>query len=142
MDGVSAAASVITVLGVALSSAQILYNAVSNIQDAPDAILRIASYLKSLSKLLQQLSAMHHSGSLANDLDELIRNCAAHLKTLKDKLGKLITSSGNRRVRLWKNIKYMVQEKHLEKLADLLQQDLAALLIQLSIIEGYAFANG
>ena len=142
MDGLSGAASIITVVGVALTSTQVLYNAVSGIRDAPETILQIASNLGSLSKLLQQLRESHESFHLSSDLEELVRKCAANLRTLEEKLGKLITSPESRVVRLWKSVKVLVQAKHLDKLADLVQQDVAALSLQLSIIEGYVFLQG
>ena len=135
MDG---AASVITVVSLALSSTKVLYEIVVSIKHAPKCVSQITSYLRDLSSILQQLVGYSANLHLAADLPTLIERCAKSLKTLEAKLGRLSASDGNNRAELmWKNVKASLQEKQLEKMATCLQQHVAALSLQLNILEGF-----
>ena len=134
MDG---AASVIAVVSLALSSTKVLYDIVASIKHAPKSVSQIASYLRDLSSILQQLVGYSANLHLAADLPTLIERCAESLKTLETKLGKLSASDGSRAEIMWNNVKASFQERQLEKMATGLQQHVAALSLQLSILEGF-----
>ena len=137
MDG---AASVIAVISLALSSTKVLYEIVASIKHAPKCVSQLASYLRDLSSILQQLVGYSANLHLAADLPALIERCAESLKTLDAKLGKLSASDGNRAELMWKNVKASLQERQLDKMATCLQQHVAALSLQLNVLEG--FVNG
>ncbi|KAL8794401.1 MAG: hypothetical protein Q9195_002988 [Heterodermia aff. obscurata] len=135
MDG---AASVITVVSLALSSTKFLYDIVASIKQAPKCVSQIASYLRDLSSILQQLVGYSANLHLAADLPTLIERCAESLRAIEAKLGKLAPSNGTRAELMWKNVKALLQERQLEKMATWLQQHVAALSLQLSVLEGKA----
>ena len=67
--------------------------------------------------------------------------CAADLKEFEEKLAKLSPLANNKAVKLWKNIKATLQERDLVKMSRLIQQHVAALSLQMQIIERYAFLD-
>ena len=137
MDG---AASVIAVISLALSSSQVIYKAVSGFKNAPPAIQQMASNLRSLSKVLQQLLGCSDSLYLAQELPVLVKECAVNLKGFEEKLAKLTSPTNNSAEKLWKNIRAMLQEKDLDRMSALLQQHFSILSLQMQIIERYACA--
>lgn len=138
MDGISGAASVITIFSLALSSTQVIYNTVRGIKNAPKVIQHMISSLQDLSNLLKQLRGFTDRLYLAADLRGLVAKCAADLKEFEEKLAKLSPPANNKPVRLWKNIKATLQERDLVKMSGLIQRHIAALSLQIQIIEGYA----
>lgn len=135
MDGLSGAASVIAVFGLALSSTQVIYNTVSGIKNGPKAIQQMVSSLQDLSKILQQLTGCSDELYLVADLDELAGRCVRDLKAFEQQLAKLSSSGANTAVTLWRNVKVMLQEKDLEWMSTLIQRHVAALSLQMQIIE-------
>ena len=135
MDGLSGAASVIAVFGLALSSTQVIYNTVSGIRNGPKAIQQMVSSLQDLSKILQQLTRCSDQPYLVADLDELAGRCIRDLKAFEQQLAKLSSSGANTAVTLWRNVKVMLQEKDLERMSTLIQRHVAALSLQMQIIE-------
>ena len=131
------AASVITVVSLALSSTKRLYEIVAGIKHAPKSVSQIASYLQDLSSILQQLVGYSANLHLAADLPALIERCAETLKTFQAKVGKLSASDGNRAELMRKNVKALLQERELERMATCLRQHVAGLSLQLSVLEGF-----
>ena len=141
MDGISGAASVITIFSLALSSIQVIYNTVKGIKNAPRIIQHMIFSLQDLSNLLEQLRGFTDRLYLATDFGGLIAKCAADLKEFEEKLAKLSPPANKKPVRLWKNIKATLQERDLEMMSGLIQRHVAALSLQMQIIEGYAAFN-
>lgn len=131
MDGVSGAASVITVVGVALNSTQAIYSFVSGIKNGPKTIQQIMSSIQDLSKLLNQLQGRTDQFDLAAQLDDTVKRCAQDLKAFEQGLAKLSPLVGNRGVRLWKKLKTSLREKELERTSRVIQSHTAALSLQL-----------
>ena len=138
MDGLSGAASVITVFGVAVSSAQAIYNIISGIKYGPNAIQSMKSSLQDLLKLLLQLKGCTDQLYLAADLEGFVSKCVQDLKASEDQLAKLSPRADSRAVRFWNNVKAALQEKDLERMSAMIQRHVAALSLQLQIIEGYS----
>ena len=138
MDGLSGAASVITVFGVAVSSTQAIYNIISGIKHGPNAIQSMKSSLQDLLKLLLQLKGCTDQLYLAVDLESSVGKCVQDLKASEDQLAKLCPGADSRAVRLWNNIKAALQDKDLERMSAMIQRHIAALSLQLQIIEGYS----
>ena len=80
-----AAASIITVVSLALSSAHCIVKALSGINNAPHTVQQMSASLLTLSKLLEQLKAYSDSLHHAADLPDSIRRCAEDLGRLKKK---------------------------------------------------------
>lgn len=138
MDGLSGAASVLTVFGLALSSTREIYDVVSSIRSGPKTVQQIVSTLKDLSDLLQQLTGYTDRFYLAADLEETVSKCARDLEAFKGDLAKLSTTDTNRAVRLWKNVKVILQERDLERISARIQQHIIALSLRMQVIEGYS----
>lgn len=138
MDGLSGAASVLTVFGLALSSTREIYDVVSSIRSGPKTVQQIVSTLKDLSDLLQQLTGYTDRFYLAADLEETVSKCARDLEAFKGDLAKLSTTDTNRAVRLWKNVKVILQERDLEMISARIQQHIIALSLRMQVIEGYS----
>ena len=138
MDGLSGAASVLTILGLALSSTRDIYNVVSSIRSGPKTVQQIVSTVKDLSDLLEQLTGYTDRFYLAADLEETVRKCARDLEAFKGDLTKLSTTDKNRAVRLWKNVKVILKERDLEMMSARIQQHIIALSLRMQVIEGYS----
>ena len=138
MDGLSGAASVITVFGLALSSTQAIYNIISGIKNGPNAIQSMKSGLQDLLKLLQQLTGCPDQFYLAADLEGSVNKCVQDLRASEHQLVKLCPWADSRAVRFWNHVKAALQEKDLERMFAMIQRHIAALSLQLQIIEGYS----
>lgn len=130
------AASVITVVALALNSTQVIYNTVSGIKNAPRTLLHLTSNLRDMSNVLQQLNGFGDELYLASDLPRLISNCAGYMKEFEVKLRKLDSSQNKKAARLWKNVKAVLKENELDRMSALLHQDYMTLSLQISLIEG------
>lgn len=138
MDGLSGAASVIAVFGLALSSTQAIYDIISGIKNGPNAIESMKSSLQNLLKLLLQLTGCTDQLYLAADLEGSISKCVQDLKASEHQLAKLCPRADSRPVRFWNNMKAALHEKDLERMSAMIQRHVAALSLQLQIIEGYS----
>ena len=139
MDGLSGAASVITVFGLALSSTQAIYNIISGIKNGPNAIQSMKSSLQDLLKLLLQLRECTDQLYLAADLEGSVSKCVQDLRAFEHQLAKLCPwADSSRAVRFWNNVKAALQEKDLEMMSAMIQRHVAALSLQLQIIQGYS----
>lgn len=138
MDGLSGAASVLTILGLALSSTREIYKVVSSIISGPKTVQQIVSTVKDLSDLLQQLTRYTDRFYLAADLEETVGKCTRDLEAFKGDLAKLSTTDTNRAVRLWKNVKVILKERDLEMMSARIQQHIFALSLRMQVIEGYS----
>ena len=137
MDGLSGAASVLTILGLALSSTRDIYNVVSSIRSGPKTVQQIVSTVKDLSDLLQQLTGYTDRFYLTADLAETVGKCTRDLEAFKGDLAKLSMTDTNRAVRLWKNVKVILKERDLETMSARIQQHVLALSLRMQVIEGY-----
>ena len=135
MDGLSGAASVITIVSLALSSSQVIYNTVSGIRNGPENLEQLITGLQSLLSVLQQLQGSSDSLYLAVNLPEQVQRCAANLKSFEKKLERLSSSTYNKTANLCKNFKVVLQSKDLDRMVALIQQDVGTLSLQLQIIQ-------
>ena len=138
MDGLSGAASVIAVFGIAVSSTHAIYDFISGIKNGPNAIQSMKSSLQDLLKLLLQLKGSTDQLYLAVDLEGSVSKCVQDLKACEDQLAKLCPRVDRKAVRFWNNVKAALQEKDLERMSAMIQRHVASLSLQLQIIEGYS----
>ena len=136
MDG---AASIITVISLALSSAHCIVKALSGIKNAPHTVQQMSASVLTLSKLLEQLKAYSDGLHYAADLPDSIRKCYEDLGQLKKYVEEASTKKSNKVGRLKKNCKVMLQGREWDRRSALVQQHYAALSLQINIIEGYAY---
>ena len=134
MDG---AASVITVVGLALHSTRVVYKTMSGIKHAPRTLQRLTSNLRNLSNVLQQLNGFGDDLYLASELPQLIAACAQYMREFEVKVSKLCSPKDKTVSKIWKNIKATLQEDELDRMSALLQQHFALLSLQMSVIKGY-----
>ena len=84
MDGVSAAASVIAVVGFALTSTKVIRDTISGIKDAPKIVQQTISALEELKKILQRVEMLNERFDDVNaDLQTLLQQCATDLKAFE-----------------------------------------------------------
>ncbi len=96
MDGLSAAASVVAVISLALRSAETVHNAISSIRNERPAAQQMLSNLQSLSNLLEQLLQSRDAFYRAADLSDLVEECAVNLIHYETRLKKLLPSSNTK----------------------------------------------
>ena len=132
-----AAASVITVISLALSSAHCIVKALSGIKNAPNTVQQMSASVLTLSKLLEQLKAYSDSIHYAGDLPDSIKRCAEDLSRLKEYVENASSEKSNKVGRFKKNCKVMLQGQDWDRRSTLVQQHYAALSLQINIIEGY-----
>ena len=137
MDG---AASIITVISLALSSTHCIVKALSGIKNAPHTVQQMSTSVLTLSKLLEQLKAYNDNLHYSADLPDSIRNCTEDLKQLQEYVEKASSKKSNKVERLKKNCKVMLQGREWDRRSALVQQHYVALSLQINIIEGYAYA--
>ena len=137
MDG---AASIITVISLALSSAHCIVKALSGIKNAPHTVQQMSASVLTLSKLLEQLKAYSDSLHYAAGLPDSIRRCTEDLSRLKEYVEKASSKKSNKVGQLKKNCKVMLQGREWDRRSALVQQHYAALSLQINIIEGYVYA--
>lgn len=137
MDGVSSAASIVTVLGLSLQSIKVIYRVVSGVEDGKEAVQHTLYILKSLEDLLQQLITLGTGFESHAHLQVLIQNCAKDLKKFEKKVGKVrMSSSDNKLSRAWTGFKTSLRKNEVTQMGNILQTHVSLLLLQLSILQG------
>ena len=109
IDGLSGAASIISVVSIASGFTQAIYNIVSSIQSSSNIVQQMVSNLQTSSSLLQQLLRISDSFYLASDLLVIIRKCATSLKVLEEKLERPSSMAETKAMKFIKNIKVTLQ---------------------------------
>ena len=142
MDGISAAASVLGILDVALRSAKFLHDLLLAVKDGPKDVERAVFALGQFQYALQQLSqcpAFSTAGSAP--AVEYIKTCSDDVNRFADKLGKLVISDSDKRSgRIWKKVKIAFNEKTLAQVCDAIGHHTSSLLLQLSTYQRFYHA--
>lgn len=137
MDGVSGAASIVAVIGFALSSTKIVHDTISGIKDGPNAILQTNSALEDLRKILEQIEALDAGLTSINaNLQNVIRKCATELKAFENKIGCLrILPTDKKLGKAWKRVKTMIKQDDFQNMWHVINRHVSALGLQLQLIE-------
>ena len=135
-----AAASIITIISLAVSSAHCIVKALSGIKNAPHTVQQMSTSVLTLSKLLEQLKTYSDTLHYAADLPDSIERCAEDLSRLKEYVEKASSEKSNKVGQLKKNCKVMLQGREWDRRSALVHQHYSALSLQIGIIEGYAYA--
>ncbi|KAL9118919.1 MAG: hypothetical protein Q9187_004526 [Circinaria calcarea] len=136
MDGVSSAASVLTVLGLSLQSIRVIYRVVSDVKDGQDAVQHTLQTLNSLESLLQQLIKLGTGFESDADLPVLVQNCAKDLRKFEIKVGKVrILPFDNKLSKAWTGFKITLRRNEVIQMRDVLQGHVGLLGFQLGILQ-------
>ena len=136
MDGVSGAASVITVVGMALTSVKIMHETISKVRDGPNIVVRTALALEDLQKLLERIRGMNARLPSSNtDLQGLIQRCATGLKAFEKKIGGLrILPTDKRSGKAWKRVKTVLKQDDFQQMWEMINQQIRALNLGLQMV--------
>ena len=132
MDPVSAGASVLAFFGI-LNSLQLIYEALSSIQDGPESVRLAANNVNQLRSILERLQ---HQQSLTDlDDDEAhLRQCADDVEVIANKLMRLQISPYEKRSgKIWKRIKAALNEKDLDRMNIVIASHSTALNLRLIV---------
>ena len=115
MDPFTAAATVLTVVGMVLKASKETHEMVEGIRTAPAQIQRLATELRDLYSLLGTFQALLDRQSeepsdtvreMLDNLQSLLQNCLTVLKDVKAALGPLIRPDGTAAAGLWRGFQY------------------------------------
>lgn len=136
MEAISAGASVLTFLTVALGSTKIVYQTLSSVKDGPENVKRTASAVLHLRFLLEDISELSKTDPAAIDtaLSGDVKACAVHLDSFADRLLRLQPVLGERRDgKLWKKFKAFISERELETVREIISEYHGRFTLRMSI---------
>lgn len=136
MDGVSAAASVLAIVGFALTSTKVVYDTISVIKGAPKAVQQTILALAELERILLRLAKLNERlESVDADLQSLIQQCATDLKAFEKKTGCLRTISAETGLsKAWIRVKTMLKQDDFQRMWEGINRHVLALGMQLQLI--------
>jgi hypothetical protein len=139
MEPLSAGASVLAFLGLALKSAKAIHDVFSAIKDEPRNVgdlMDELTQLKSILERLLQIQVGQASDTGMIDLLVPMKKCAEDVANFSLKLQCLKLSGVDSKAgRLWRRIKAAITEKDLEKMRDISRGHVLMLNFQLSILQ-------
>lgn len=138
MEPLSAGASVLSFLGLALRSAKAIHEVLSTVKDGPKNVQRLADEVAQLQSILERLSQIQTTpidDTASTNLRSLVSKCVADITAFEAKLQRLGLSADDRRIgRLWRRLKAVVSEKDLERMRDVVRAYMLALNVSLSLL--------
>lgn len=136
MDPLSAGASVVTFIGLALSITKAIHDGLSPIKDGTDTIRSLKDDSAELRKILERLSLIPMSTTDATELNGLVKKCSDDLTGFEAKLLRLDTSAANsRRSRAWRKLKAYFTDRELEEMQYLVQGHIQKLTLWLNVLQ-------
>ena len=132
-----AAAAVTAFVGLALTSANGIYKAISGFKNAPLTIQQLSVSVVTLTGLLTQLKDCKDALALATDLPDIIVRCAEDLRDVETKLAMVATKPNSVTQRIKINVTVVLQEHEWEGRLAMIQRHHAALSTQLAVITEY-----
>jgi hypothetical protein len=143
MDGVSAAASIIALVTVALQSASAIHAVVSGIRDGPEQVSQLILALEGLNGVLQQLSrlqALRQDGNREDlsDLENLMGSCVKDIDRFRRMLAKLQHVHADKTLgRAWKQVKSILHKEEFREMRQTMNDYVSRLNLQLNIVQRY-----
>jgi len=136
MDGVSAAASVIAVVGFALTSTKVIRDTISGIKDAPKIVQQTISALEELKKILQRVETLNERFEDVNaDLQTLLQQCATDLGAFEKKIGCPRTMPAEKRFgKAWMRVKTMLKQDDFQRIWEVINRHVLALTMHFQLI--------
>jgi Fungal N-terminal domain of STAND proteins len=141
MDPISAGASVLAFVGVALSATKATYQVVSGIKNGPQQVLQIASAVQNLQSVLAQLSSCRaireaDAQTDLNSLTSLVQACIRDLSGYEESLKSLrIFANEKKTGKALKWLKSFLREKDLLRMKEDISRYVADLGIQLHLLQ-------
>ncbi|KAK9415363.1 hypothetical protein SUNI508_10553 [Seiridium unicorne] len=133
MDPLSAGASVLAFVGI-LNSLRFIYDTLSAVQDGPENVRVVASQVKQLHSIVEQLQNQKSSDGLDLATEIHLEQDAAVIQQLAGKLSRLQIYPAEKRTGvMWKRIKAALNEKELNKASAVIENCVATLTVQLLI---------
>ncbi|KAM0808709.1 hypothetical protein AB5N19_09052 [Seiridium cardinale] len=133
MDPLSAGASVLAFVGI-LDSLRFIYDTLSAVQDGPENVRVVASQVKQLHSIVEQLQNQRSSDGLDLATEIHLEQNAAVIQQLAGKLSRLQIYPAEKRTGvMWKRIKAALNEKELNKASAVIENCVATLTVQLLI---------
>src|SRR5215469_13337511 len=139
MEAVSAGASVLTFLGLALKSAKAIHEVLSAIKDGPQNVQSLVNEVTQLQTILERLSHVHAGLTASADSSNLTSyasRCASDTNAFEKQLHCLRLSANDRRVgRFWKRLKVIVSENDLKRMRAIIHGHIMALNLELGLLQ-------
>ncbi|KAK6074327.1 ankyrin repeat protein [Seiridium cupressi] len=133
MDPLSAGASVLAFVGI-LNSLRFIYDTLSAVQDGPENVRAVASQVKQLHSIVEQLQNQKSSDGLDLATEIHLEQDAAVIQQLAGKLSRLqIYPAETRTGVMWKRVKAALNEKELNKASAVIENCVAILTMQLLV---------
>ena len=146
-----AAASLTTLIVLALQSTKSVYQTIDDIQDGPAVITTLVNSTKELESTLQQLLQLiqqhaqpgqAHDSEIWRPLQQKITECSTDMQETSDKLKALNPDDSKHRVsRAWRRLKVPLKEKFLARLDNQIQHHVVELGLQLHIVNRYVWSS-
>jgi len=131
MDPLSAGASVLAFIGI-FNSLQLIYEALSSIEDGPESVQVTAHSVSQLRSILQQLQRQQSLTDL--DGKAQLKQCADDVEAIANKLVRLQISPFEKRSgKIWKCIKAALNEKDLDRMNRIIGSHSTALSLRLIV---------
>jgi len=142
-EGVGAAASTLTFIGVALKATITVLEVISGIKDGPHYVEQLAAAVQNLQTVLTQLrhSAALNQASATFDfgpLQRLMEACKDDVVSYEAALGRLRISATDKKAgKAWKKIKTVLKEKDLGRILTAVNHHVSKFIVQLSLLGAY-----
>ncbi|KAK9416829.1 putative Ankyrin [Seiridium unicorne] len=145
MDPVSAGASVIAFIDLALASAKFIHNFLSAAKDGPQSVRRLVEDIGQLQIILQRLQELEphkQDGPFLAALGPQVQRCSEDLKQFRILLGQLdVTTASSRGGKLWKRLKSAASDKDLERIRESIASHISVLNFNLSLLQTTQLQN-
>ncbi|KAK9780844.1 putative Ankyrin [Seiridium cardinale] len=145
MDPVSAGASVIAFIDLALASAKFIHNFLSAAKDGPQSVRRLVEDIGQLQTILQSLQELEpdkQGGPFVAALGPQVQRCSEDLKQFRILLGQLdATTASSRGGKLWKRLKSAASDKDLERIRETIASHISVLNFNLSLLQTTQLQN-
>ena len=139
MDGLSAAASGIAVVNVAIQladSVQKLCDFWTSVKDAPEDINRFSLELTILSNVLARVAQHNRPDGL---LESVLKSCRSNVSQLTRMLNRIEPgfASNNPHIRKWNAVKAVFKKAEVKKFQDALERTKSTLILMQQVQDGY-----
>lgn len=139
MDPLSAGASVLTFLGLALSSTRAVHAILSAVKDGPERVQRLTVDIEQLKDVLERLSQAQIGVIGTTDSSHvagLVIRCSNDMNAFESKLQNFTLSLDDRRIgRFWKRLNRVISEKELGRISDILRTHSLSLNLAVSLVQ-------
>jgi len=139
-EGIGAAASILTFIGVALKATITVHEVISGIKDGPHYVQNLAAAVQNLRTVLTQLrnsTALKQAGATFDfgPLQRLMRDCRDDVVSYEAVLGRLSISAADKKNtgKAWKKIKTVLKEKDLGRMIAV-NHHVSEIIVQLSLL--------